>query len=294
MTEKKPKRTRGIFTSIAETVSSSFPTLKKKLIVADLKQTPEEFLEKVIKSTILISITLFVLTAIFLHILGAINFNEPKFDEMIYLIIPLILYPIVVFYYLMMYPDAAIVKRRKDIDYEIVFAGRHLVIALKSGMPLFDAMVGVSGRYGKVGEEFGKIVEKVSLGVPISQALRESSQTSPSKYFIRIIMQITNSLSSGADVGSSVDIVLEQITKEQMIALKEYGQKLTPIVMFFMVFGIILPSLGVVLATVLFSVISGGVIGVPPYVLILVFFMIAVIQFLFLGLVESSRPRYLV
>jgi len=291
--EETSKRKRGLLTSVAETLGPSFPDLKKKLLMAGMKQTPEAFLAKVIMSTIIFSIALFVVTAIALDFVDVIDFEQPS-EEMLWLVVPLILYPIILFYYFMLYPKAATIKRKKEIDYEIVFAGRHLVIALKSGMPLFDAMVGVSGRYGKVGDEFGSIVEKISLGVPMSQAIREVSQYNPSKYFVRILMQITNSLSSGADVGNSVEVVLDQISKEQIIALKEYGQKLTPIVMFYMVFGVILPSLGVVLATVLFSVISGGMLGITSSILILVFLLIMIIQFLFLGVVESSRPRYLV
>jgi pilus assembly protein TadC len=162
-------------------------------------------------------------------------------------------------------------------------------------MPLFDAIVGATRGYGAVSKELSKIADKVVLGVPITQAIREETQNNPSKYFVRIMMQLANSLSSGADVGNAMEIVLEQISKEQMIALKEYSQKLTPIVMFFMVFGIIIPSLGVVLATVVFSAMSGGkTTGFGPNALIPVFFMIAIIQFLFLGMIESSRPKYII
>jgi pilus assembly protein TadC len=186
-------------------------------------------------------------------------------------------------------------RRKKELDYEVVFAGRHLVIALKSGMPLFDAMVGVSKGYGEVSKEITRVVDKVVLGMPINHAIREAVQYCPSKYFTRILMQIANSLSSGADVGNSLEAVLDQISKEQMIQLKEYSQKLTPIVMFYMVFGIIVPSLGIVLATVVFSAVSGGKIsGFTSLTLIPIFLMITIIQFLFLGVIETSRPKYLI
>jgi hypothetical protein len=108
------------------------------------------------------------------------------------------------------------------------------------------------------------------------------------------MIQIANSVSSGADVGNSLESVLDQISKEQVIALREYSQKLTPIVMFYMVFGIIVPSLGIVLATVVFSAISGGKFGFSSGLLVIAFFLIAVIQFLFLGIMESSRPKYII
>ncbi len=280
---KEPQR--NPFTSIAELLLPYFPDLRKKLFLADLTTTPPEFMGNVIASTIFGSIALLLLTAIF--------FNQNGID-LIYLLAFLIIYPVVLFFYLMLYPDALISKRQKELDYEVLFAGRHLVISLKSGAPLFDALVGVSrGDYGLVSKEFAKIVEHVSLGVPLSQAVRESAQLNPSKYLVRLLVQMSSSISSGADVGDSIDAVLDQISKEQIIQLKSYGQQLTPIVMFFMVFGIILPSLGIVLSIVLFSVISGGKLGLTSGILILVFALIAVIQFIFLGVIETSRPKYL-
>ena len=282
---RKREETRGQLTSFAELLLPRFPDLKKKLILADVSYSATKFLERIISSTFLISAGLLLITAIF-FLRYEVWFG--------YIIIPIIIYPILIFNYLMLYPDAMVIKRQKAIDYDIVFAGRHLVIALKSGMPLFDSLVGIRNGYGEVSKEFDKIVERVTLGTPLSQAIREIAQVNPSRYLVRILMQISNSLSSGADVGNSLEVVLDQIAEEQKIQLKEYGQKLTPIVMFFMVFGIILPSIGVVLMTVLFSVVTAGSKGLTSYILVLILALIAVVQFLFLGVVESSRPKFLV
>ncbi|MDO8554286.1 MAG: type II secretion system F family protein [Candidatus Micrarchaeota archaeon] len=280
---KEPQR--NPFTSIAELLLPYFPDLRKKLFLADLTIAPPEFIGNVVTSTIFGSLALLLLTFIF--------FNQNSI-ELIYLFVFLVIYPVILFFYLMLYPDALISKRQKELDYEVLFAGRHLVISLKSGAPLFDSLVGVSrGDYGPVSKEFAKIVEHVSLGVPLSQAVRESAQLNPSKYLVRLLVQMSSSISSGADVGDSIDAVLDQISKEQIIKLKSYGQQLTPIVMFFMIFGIILPSLGIVLSIVLFSVISGGKLGLTSGILVLVFALIAIIQFIFLGVIETSRPKYL-
>ncbi|MBD3210314.1 hypothetical protein GF318_02945 [Candidatus Micrarchaeota archaeon] len=291
---EKPKR-RTILTSIAEMAASRFPDLKKKLRMADMEARPIEFLEKVIASSAAISSGMVLLAWAYLYIMGSLEFalenDLPMFALMV--LGPLVAIPLVVFAYLMLYPDAMRIRREKELDYEIVFAGRHIVIALESGMPLFDTFVGASG-YGAVSKEFARIVDKVVLGVPMTQAIREVVQYNPSRYFTRMMMQVANALSSGADVGNSLESVLDQISKEQMIALKEYSQKLTPIVMFYMVFGIIVPSLGIVLATVIFSAISGGTFGFSSAVLVLAFFVIGLVQFLFLGFIESSRPKYLI
>jgi len=268
---------------LAEMLLPYFPEIKKKLTMANRKESPAEFVEKAINSTIFISLGLLLLTAMFLN-----SMSMPY----IYLILFVIVYPILLFKYFLLYPDVAIIQRRKAIDYEIVFAGRHLVIALRAGMPLFDAIRGGSEGYGEVSKEFNIIVEKVMIGTPISQAIREVAQNNPSKNFVRIITQIANALSSGANVADSLDAVLDQISKEQVIELKEYGQKLTPMVMFFMIFGIILPSLGVAFMIILLSLIPTGKISFNSYILVFAFAFIAIVQFLFLALVESSRPKY--
>ena len=285
---------KGTFTHLAEGIAPRFPEMKKKLKMADMPDNHIEFLEGVIKKSLLISVCLLLLIFLLFNETISYNLKYKLLSGVLMIIAPLILVPPIVFMYLLMYPEAEIMRRQKEMDYEIVFAGRHILIALKSGMPLFDTFVGASNGYGSVSREFSRIVDKVTLGVPVGQALREAVQYNPSKYFTRILMQIANSISSGADVADSLEGVIDQISKEQMISLKEYSQKLTPIVMFYMVFGIIVPSLGVVLATVVLSAISGGIKGLSSILLVEIFLLIAVVQFLFLGFVESSRPRYLI
>jgi len=295
--KKDNSKKRTGLTSVAEVVGSQLPDLKKKLRLADMDDSPTEFLEKkVIYVTVLLSAGLAALVYAYFYFAGSLMSNLendlPVFALMV--LGPIVLIPPLIFSYLMLYPEAMRIRRQKELDYEIVFAGRHVVIALKSGMPLFDTFVGASTGYGAVSREFAKIVDRVVLGAPMTHAIREVVQYNPSKYFTRMMMQIANALSSGADVGDSLESVLDQISKEQMIALKEYSQKLTPIVMFYMVFGIIVPSLGIVLATVIFSAISGGDFGLPSGLLVMTFFLIGLVQFLFLGFVESSRPKYLI
>ncbi len=288
------QRKRGAFSQAAELVAQRMPDLKQKLRMADMNDDPVAFLEKTLRATLLLSACLLVLVYMFTYQSILDNLAKNVVMAALMVIAPLALVPFLSFFYLMLYPEASLIRRQKELDYEIVFAARHICIALKSGMPLFDTFVGASTGYGIVSREFSKIVDKVVLGMPMTQAIRDITQNNPSKYFNRIMMQIANSVSSGADVGSSLEGVLDQISKEQLIALREYSQKLTPIVMFYMVFGIIVPSLGIVLATVVFSAISGGKFGFSSGLLVIAFLLIAVIQFLFLGFVDSARPKYLI
>lgn len=268
---------------IGEYLSQYFPDLRKKLVLADVSQSASEFLEKVVMATVAAAIVLAIATFFVLDVLAI---------SQLYLIPIVLIYFIGLFYYFMLYPDAMIIRRQKEIDYEVTFAGRHLIIALKSGMPLFPAIASLSTGYGQVSREFSRISEKVSVGVPLPQAIRDVASTNPSKYLVRMLLQISNSLSSGADIGSSLDTVVDQISKEQVIQLREYGQKLTPLVMFYMMFGIILPAIGMVGVVVMSTVISAGRMGITSSLLIYAFVLVAIIQYLFFGIIEGSRPKY--
>lgn len=269
---------------IAERLAVRSGDLKQKLALANIDRTPVQFLDTTLMITLQYSLAIVIMV-----VFAVVAFSL----EPLLIVAALILVPVLMFNYWVRYPELKAIQRKREMDYEILFAGRHIGIALKSGMPLFDSLVGVSKGYGEVSKEFNRIVDRVTLGKSIADGLREAAQNNPSKYFTRITVQIANSLASGANVGDSLEAVLDQISREQVIQLKEYGSKLTPLVMFFMIFGIILPIIGIVLATVLLSVISGGKFGIPSNILWYVLVGVGIVQFLFLGLIESSRPKYI-
>ena len=157
---------------------------------------------------------------------------------------------------------------------------------------LFDAMMGITRDYGEVSREFNKVVEKVTLGVPMAAAMHDVAEHCPSSYGRRVILQMANSLTSGSDVADSLESVLDQVSQEQIIQLKAYGQKLNPLVMFYMIFGVIMPSLGVSFLIILLSFVGTGLSAYGSGILMAIFAMVAIVQFMFLSVVENSRPSF--
>jgi len=277
-----PQDPRG-FRPFLKTVALRFPLLKTQLLQAEMNYTPAGFVQAALFSSAYITAILLV---IFFMLLRA--------SDQLWLYL-LLLAPVLYalsFIYSMQVPSVKARQRAKRIDQELVFAGRHMLIELQSGVPLFDALLGISRDYGPVSQEFNKVVEKVTLGVPLGAALHDVAVNNPSPYFNRLALQLANSLASGADVATTLESSLDQISKEQIIELKAYGQKLNPIVMFFMIFGIIMPSLGVAFIIMLVSFMGGSSIAFGPQALFGILACIGLIQFLFLSMVESSRPRF--
>ncbi|VVB66327.1 Type II secretion system (T2SS), protein F [Candidatus Gugararchaeum adminiculabundum] len=261
-------------------LAARFPDLRKKLQMANMDQEPSEFVAKVILTAFIYSIVITLLASMIFYV----NIVSPL------LALPFLpLMFIAFFFFFMQQPTVRASKRAREVDKELVFAGRQMLIELRAGIPMFDSMLSISKEYGEVSKEFNKIVEKISVGVPMDIAMHEVSEQNPSSNFKRVILQLVNSLRSGSDVVRSLEVVLDQITREQMIQMRSYGQKLNPLAMFYMLFGVILPSLGIALSIILFSLI-GQPLG--PSSLILVLVVIALMQYIFLSIIDSSRPNF--
>lgn len=276
---KDPGQFRGFLNSVAQ----KFPSLKKSLVQAGMHYTPAGFVQVSILTAVYVSAALLIITWLLVR-------SEAYALPLVLVLAPL--FYVLAFIYAMQFPKVKSIMRAKKIEQELVFAGRHMLIELKAGVPLFDSMLGISREYGEMSLEFNKIVEKVTLGVPMGVAMHEVADSNPSKYFTRLVLQLANSLSSGSDVATALEASLDQISKEQIIELKAYGQKLNPLVMFFMIFGIIMPSLGVAFVIILVSFLGGSGVAFGSSALFGVLVAIGLVQFIFLSMMENSRPKF--
>ena len=181
-------------------------------------------------------------------------------------------------------------KSAKNVERDILFAARDMIISLRSGMPLFNAITSVSTGYGDASKEFAKIVERVQLGMPLEEAIDATIAETKSDSFRRIMLQASVSIKAGADVISALQSVIDMLTQERVIELRRYGQRLNAIAMFYMLFGIILPSMGIAVVTILTTFISIFTIDVTTLyaTLVGIFFL----QIIFLKLITGSRPTF--
>lgn len=259
-------------------IAKSMPGLSTKLIQSGIIDSPEEFVKKTLLSTFYMTtgITVLVLTIFTqLEILSSI----------IYFIFPLLY--VFMFSYMLKIPDVKIIKKGREISKEIVFAGRFLIIELESGVSLYDAMENVSKNYKVIGKYFKEITDKVSMGTTMEDAINETIETTPSSNLTKVLWQILNSLRTGADISSSLSSILDHIVREQVIEVKEYGRKLNPLAMFFMVVAIIMPSLGITMLIVLTTFIS---IKIDLAALLTIALFLGFVQYMFFSMIKSSRP----
>lgn len=255
-----------------------FPRLKRDLLEAHMPIHPQMFIARALKSSIMYSLALSVLAAFPLA-----KANMPA--GLAVLVFPIVF--MFMFQLQMMVPKTAIKRRGKEMDNEVLFAGRYLLVKLASGRPLFNALIDASESYGVAAKYFKEIVDSITFGTPIEEALEQAVEVSPSVWFKKILFQINNALKTGTDVTRSLQTTIDDIESEQAIEIERYAKKLSSISMFYMLIAIVLPSLGLTMFVVVTALLS---IKLTAAVYILLCVFIAVVQFFFISLFKSIRP----
>lgn len=254
-------------------LSKKIPDLKLKLLQARMSDTPEYYVQKTLFTSLFAAFGLCLIAFTFIPKLG------------IFLFFPIFF--AVGFFYFIGYVDMRIAKIRKEISKEIVYAGRFLIIESESGVPLYEAFKNLVRNYETIGVYFHELVERVDFGTSMEDALNEIIIVTPSPELRKMLWQVLNSIKTGSEISHALTSVFDQVVREQQIAMKEYGRKLNPLAMFYMMVAIIIPSLGTIMLIVLTSFI-GFSLNVIAYLVIAT--LIGFMQFMFLAIIKNSRP----
>jgi len=263
---------------IFQIIARKFPNLKHSLKKAGMNYKPEEFVKRTFLSAFYMTTGLAISFTLILA-----KFEVLKGIMVIF--IPIIFF--IFFSYLLKLPEVKISKKEKGISREIVFAGRHLIIELESGVSLYNALDNISKNYKVIGRYFKEMINKIDLGTSMEDALTEAVEYIPSNDFRRLLWQILNSLRTGSDISSSLEAVLEQIAREQKIEVNRYSKKLNPFAMFYMIIAVILPSLGITILVVLSSFVE---FEISLTIFMVIAGLLGFIQFMFLSIIKFSRP----
>lgn len=189
---------------------------------------------------------------------------------------------------ILMYPRIVLKRKVRDLERNIVFALRTMLIQIRSGVTLFDAINSVAnGNNGQVSVEFRKAVKRIDTGTYQNDALEEIAENNPSLHFRRAIWQLVNGLKAGSDVSQVMESLVETLSNEKLNQIKRYGNSLKMLSLMYMMLGAIFPGLGLTLLIIL---------SIFPQVKITdtvfwgMFMLIMVGQFMFIGIIKNSRP----
>ena len=196
-----------------------------------------------------------------------------------------------VFINALVYPSIVVGRRIRAIERNLLPALQDFQAQINSGVPVFNAMVNNSNSdYGEVSKEFAKAIREINAGKSQIEVLSDLGAENPSIFFRRSLWQISNGLTSGANMIIVVKESIKSLADEQVIQIQEYGSRLSPLSMFYMLIAVIFPILAVTFITILSSIIS-----LPPLkvkaILWGFYVMLFFFQIMFLGMIKSRRPN---
>ncbi|MBI5003031.1 type II secretion system F family protein [Candidatus Woesearchaeota archaeon] len=235
------------------------------------------FVKKTLQLAAMFALSTLILLFFFFEIAGI---------SLLYLLLLLPFICIGYFFFFMMSPKNIINKRKRELDQEVLFAGRFLLVKVHSGRPLLNALIEGSQSYGIASKYFKEIVEDINLGTPIEKALDNAVKYSPSEKYRRILFQISTALKVGIDVSIPLSNAIDEITAEQLTEIQRYGKKLNSLALFYMLLAIVLPSIGMAI-----FVVVGGLLGLPieRNLFLVVTGALVIVQLIFVSVFKASR-----
>jgi len=191
------------------------------------------------------------------------------------------------------YPRIYNLKKTRDVERNLIPALQDMLVQLESGVPVFQIIANISiSNYGFVSYEFKKAVNEINSGISQIDALESLIKRNSSTYFKRILWQLSNGLRSGSDMSIVLKDIIDNLNKEQAIQIQSYGSKLNPLIMFYMLITVILPSLGITFLTIISSMLNLSSFLVEM-MFVTVFVFVILMQIMFLGLIKTRRPSLL-
>jgi len=250
---------------------------------SDTGLTREQYLNIVFKSFSFSFIILYVISTTVLVFLGVKLFYLLSFFIAL-------LFSSFIFFSQIIYPKIYISRKEREIEKNLIPALEDMLVQLSSGIPLFSILVNISSSdYKELSNEFKKMVRKINAGYPQVEVLEEAGEKNSSIFFRRTLWQLSNGMKAGSDISIVIKNSIKTLNEEQLIQIQDYGNKLNPLIMFYMLITIILPALAITFLTIISSLVNLAQ-TTSTLLYIGLFISVVLIQIMFLGVIKSVRP----
>jgi len=257
--------------------------LEKNLVNAGVNLDRKEYVSIAIRTALQFFVFLYIFSTTILAVLNISFF-------LLWGLVVSLLFASFIFFSQLVYPRIFILRRQRAIERNLLSALEDILVQLNSGIPLFAVLVNISGAdYGALSEEFEKAVKKINAGSPEQEVLEELSHNNTSKFFKRTLWQISNGMNAGSNMANVVRDSIKSLNEEQLLQIQRYGNQLNPLMVFYMLAAVIIPSLSITFLTIFSSMVSLP--GNSIKILFMGLFVgVVFIQIMFLGMIKSKRP----
>lgn len=269
------------FLPLAQKLEKIVPGLEDDLAGARIDEEPEYYLASCIAKTTQISF------AIGISIISAAVIMDNDFLLKMGVVSLPLLWGLL-FFTFSYRPRIKANKKARQLEKELPYAVRHILIEVKSGISLYEAMTAVTQDYGEASKEFNRVVSDIKGGKSQVEALEDSVKRNKSMMYRRTMWQMINSLKSGADLSKTLETMVDAMVEEQKLKVQNYGEDLNPLILMYLMLAVIFPSLGATLMIVMSSFTG---FSLSNHIFMGMLGILFVFQLFFLNLVKTKRPE---
>lgn len=241
------------------------PELKFKLKKAMSKQTPFQYVYQSLAMTVMSFVAIELILILVLK-------NNLSLLLMGTVVVTLFSYIFYKFWF--SYVDVLIRKKARELDGELLFITEYFLVSLESGLPLGNAIQNMAKIKRPGGEFFKKVFTDFNTGKDLEDALSDAIAYSASEDLKTLLKRLKDSLNIGVDLKVILENFIQESSDKKIIEIKGYSKRLNPIVMLYLIVGIVLPSLGVT-----FFIIAATIFEITPQFLRLILILIFLIMF---------------
>ena len=181
-----------------------------------------------------------------------------------------LLFSIPLFKFWFSFVDVQIRKYARTLEGDLLFVSEYFLVSLESGMPLGNAIQGLSKLNRPGGKFFKKVFTEFKTGKDLETAIDDAAYYAPSDPVKNLLKRLKDSLSIGVDLRGVLENFILESSERKLTEIRGFSKKLNPVIMMYLLVGIVLPSLGItffILGATLMELTE----GLLKYILIIVF-----------------------
>lgn len=273
-----------IFLGLENKIAAWFSGLKRDLKETDLGVEDYEYAAASLTNALFI----FIVFSSMLYLLNIYVQKRAKLPSLGISIGLGLTFALLIFIILIRYPRVIAGKKAEQVDKQLIFALKDLLMQVTSGISLYNAMVNISKTdYGQISLEFERTAKNISTGMSMNKALEKMALESRSAYLRRAAWQMINALKAGASLKGALHTLISDLTREQRTKISSYAHELNLWTLVYMLFAVAVPTIGGVMLIILSSFAGFGASqGMFIFFITLCF----LIQIALIGLIKARRP----
>jgi hypothetical protein len=186
------------------------------------------------------------------------------------------------------HPKAKSIDIKKETDRDLGFLLKDLLIQLKSGINLYDALISAgNANYGIASQKIKDVVKKINQGYNERVALQEIITTIKSDFMKTTLWRIVSSLRTGGNIGYLLNEISGTLKNYHEEEMRRYIEITNIALIGFLLLGCVLPSIAIISSIVIFSVLG---LDFSSNTLFSIFGFSFVLQVFLIGYIHTSRP----